>query len=445
MSDKSFSVHVSYASVDRADGGDVRPAVRALLSALRVVSAIRDARAPWGEGQEAVVQIAMTEDARLLTLSAQDAIETTLTAQELRDAFAAKGMTLWLSVGDDDDLDDDTASDLDDVASDLWDEDADIDADGLADAALDEELEDEVLDDGAFDDVDLEELFDEQSVRVAAFSHRGPMIARYLAESTGSTVEYVESGTWSLCRYASTEPTDLLPPTKAEGPVIELNLVDGSADWIEVRVPTLSGVAVPFWPQAERDTQPVIDVESITVPETKEIYRRLITEGDGSRDELSEIAAVVAVDVDAAHRALMPENLGGVVGADARTRAFLAAFQVPAPLIELALAGEEPGDEELTGQMRIDPQGWTRGIGDAIVGGYSEALPLTRRNRWDGRLSRALRANPLLAASLSVGELALGVLSTRQLRGGWKSFGILLIIDAVGDLIVAAVRRQRNR
>lgn len=428
--DNSFSVHVSYASVDQSDGGDVRPAARALLSEMRVVAAIRDASASWEEGQEAVVQIAVTEAATVLTLSAQDTIETTLTAQELRDAFDAAGMTLWLSIDDDDDFDDEAVSAL-------WQKDVGADADesgGYAD-----------LDEADFDEIDLDEMFGDQPVRVAAFSRRGPMIARYLAESTGSTVDYVETGTWSLWRYDTTEPTDALPPTKGEAPVIEVNLVDGSADWIEVHVPGLGAIAVPFWPQGERDTQPVIDPESITVPETKEIYRRLIAEGDGARDELTEIAAAVPLDVEAAHRALTPESLGGVVGADARTRAFLAAFDVPDELIDLALEDDLSSGDELTGPMRIEPQGWARGIGDAIVGGYGEALPLTRRDRWDGRLSRALRANPLLAASLSVGELALGVLGTRHLRGGWKSIGILLIIDAVGDLIVAAVRRRRRR
>lgn len=426
MSDKSFSVHVSYASVDRADGSDVRPAVCALLSKLRVVSAIRDARASWEEGQEAVVQIAMTEDARVLTLSVRDTIETTLTAQELRDAFDAKDMTLWVDVGDD-------------VAeSDLWDADVDIDADGPEEAAFDEADLDEA-------EINLEDMFDEKPVQVAAFSHRGPMIARYLAESTGSSVDHFESGLWSLCRYATSEPTDTLPPTKAEGPVIELNIVDGAAEWIDVRLPGLGGVSAPFWPQAERDTQPIIELESITVPETKEIYRVLIAEGDGTRDALDEIAAVVPLDVEAAHRALEPESLGGIAGSDARVRAFLTAFQVPAPLIELALVGEEPSSTgELTERMRIEPQGWVRGIGDAIVGGYREALPLTRRGRWDARLSQLLRKNPLLATALSVCELAVGVLGTRHLRGGWKSIGILLVADAVGDLAVAAVRRRRR-
>lgn len=439
MSDKSFSVQVSYASVDRVDGGDVRPATNELLSKFRVVSAIRDASAPWSEGQDAVVLIAMTDDATVLTLSAQGTIETTLMVQELQDAFDTAGMTLWPNVGGDD-IDDGFESEAEaEAIAELWDADDDSSADGL---------EDEALEIDGLDDADLEAMFDEQPVRVAAFSHRGPVIARYLAELTGSSVDYVEAGTWSLCRYATTEPTEALPPTKAEGPVIELNIVDGSNDWIEVRVPGLSGITVPFWPQGERDTQPVIDLESITVPETKEIYRRLIAEGDGARDELAELAAVVPVDVEAAHRALAPESLGGIAGADARTRAFLAAFQVPAALIELALAGDDPegaaGLTGLAGRMRVEPQGWARGIGDAIVGGYGEALPLPHRDRWDGRLSRRLRANPLLATALSVGELALGVLSTKHLRGGWKSIGVLLIVDAVGDLVVAAVRRKRR-
>lgn len=430
VSDNSFSVHVSYASVDRSDGGDARPAARTLLGDLRVVAALRDASAPWVEGQEAVLEIAVTDDATVLTLSAEDMIETTLTAQALRETFEAAGMTLWLD--DDDDDDDD---DFEDAVG-MWDEDADADAGEHEPADSDEDELDEAA---------LEAMFDEQPVRVSEFSRRGVMMARFLAEITRSSVDYAEAGTWSLCRYATTEPTDLLPPTKAEGPVVELNRVDGSADWVEVRVPGLMAVTVPFWLQAERDTQPIIDPETISVAETKEIYRRLIVEGDGARDELSEIATAVTLDVDAAHRALMPESLGGVVGADARTKAFLSAFHVPAELIDLAIGDDLSSPEVRTEAMRIEPQGWVRGIGDAIVGGYGESLPLTRRDRWDARLAQTLRKNPVLATALSVGELALGVLGTQKLRGGWKSIGILLIADAVGDLIVEAVRRKRQR
>ncbi len=425
MSDNSFSVHMSYASVDRSDGGDPRPESRSLLSELRVVSALRDATAPWTEGQEAVVTIAMTEEATVLTLSEQDSIETVLTAQALRDAFSAAGMTLWLSVGDDDESDDESEISAEDT-----------------DAAVDEF---ELGEADEFDESELESMFDEESVRVAAFSRRGLMTARFLAESVKSTVDYVEAGTWSLCRYATTESTDMLDPTRGEAPVIELNQVDGTADWIEVHLPGFAAPAVPFWVQAERDTQPIIDPETITVPETKEIFCRLITEGDGSRDELSEIAASVSVDVDAAHRALAPESLGGVVGAEARTIAFLAAFQVPAELIDLALDDDVSRYEERASHLRIEPQGWVRGIGDAIIGGYEETLPLTHRDRWDARLSRALRARPLLATALYVGELVLGVLATRKLRGGWKSIGVMLVIDAVAELVIAAVRRKRRR
>lgn len=429
MSDNSFSVFVSYASVEQTDGADARPAALELLRELRVVAAMRDVTVAWSDDQEAVVEIAVTDEANVLTLSEQDTIETTLAAADLRAAFEAKGMTLWLSV--DDDLDD-----VDDAES--WGADA-LESDEPVDP-------DEADFDVAELDAAAEEQLDAPPVRVAAFSHRGPLGARLLAESTGVVVDYVESGSWSLWRYATTEPTDVLPPTKDEAPVIELNVVDGVADWIDVRLPGLGGFAVPFWPQAERDTQTVIDLDTITVPETREVYRRLIVEGDGTRDELTEIAARVPLDVETAHRALTPETLDGVIGSAARVRAFLEAFGVPDALIELALTESDASAADGTHRhQRIEPQGWARGIGEAIVGGYGETLPLTRRGRWDARLSRGLRANPLLAAALSVGELALGVFSTSRLRGGWKSIGILLIIDAVGDLIVSAVRRKRRR
>ncbi len=79
--------------------------------------------------------------------------------------------------------------------------------------------------------------------------------------------------------------------------MIELNRADADV-WFEVTAG--NGGPVPLWTDAERDTLPVLDIDAIRVPETAEIYRRLLTEGDGSRDELLELAAAVRLDVDAA-------------------------------------------------------------------------------------------------------------------------------------------------
>ncbi|MGL3149684.1 hypothetical protein ACSS7Z_04920 [Microbacterium sp. A82] len=419
MLENSFGVQLSYASVDAADGADPRPAARELLVHLRVPAGLIDADAAWGESQqEAVVAIPITDAGFVLTLTDQDVIATTLTAGELRTAFADAGLTLWLQDSDDGCCDD---GGCDDGGCD------DSEADALVTESFDEAS-------------DISAEFDAAPVRISVFSHRGPSAARLIAQVNGLDVEYIESGSWSLLRFESEDPTNAGVAAKAELPVIELNRVDDGGDWFEV---TTNGGVHQFWPDAERHTVPVMDLEALTVPETAEICRRLLSDGDGSRDELVQIAAHSRLDVAGAHRALQPEALDGVVGTRARQEAFLAAFGVPADLIAAVFdeAGSSDTDLEV---LRFGPDGWGSTLGEILVDGMSGFTPLTRRDRPLARVAGALRRNRLLAAALSIGELALGVAASRR-RGFSRFVGILLIVDAIADLAIGVVRARRGR
>lgn len=404
----SFAVQMSYASVDRGDGADPRAEVREILTRLRVPAGLMDGDAPWqAEQQEAVVQIPMTDAGTVLTLTAEDTVETVLTGAELRAEFADAGLNLWLH-GDGGCCDDEHLAE-EDTASDL---------------AVEADSEPVV--------------YDAPPVRVSVFSHRGPFAGRALAQMYGVEVEHLESGSWSLLRFESEDPTSAGIASGAEMPVIELNRVDGGGDWFEV---TTKGGAHHFWPDAERGTVPVLDLDAITVPETAEICRRLIS--DSSHEELVAVAAESRLDVVAAHRALQPEVLGGVAGEQARQAAFLAAFGIPTDLIDAALDEAGPATERLTRQ-RFTRLGWGAFVGESLIDGVSAMTPLTRRSRPLARLMQALRRRPMLAAALSVGELTVGVAASRR-PGLARVVGILLMIDAVADLVIGTVRARRPR
>lgn len=420
MPQNSFGVHLSYASVDRGDGTDPRPAARDILSVLRVLAGVRDATAAWDDRDEAVLAIPVTDDGHVLTLSEQDTIQSSLSASELKAAFEEKGLTLWLDVHAD--VDDDEAFGFDSVeglGDELMDDSAEVGADESEDAAIDSAL------------------FDAPAVRVSAFSHRGPGVARILATARRMTVDHRESGDWSLQQFETSEPTGDWSTSTAEVPVIELNRAE-SVVWFEVTVG--SGGPIPFWTDTERDTLPVLDIEAIGVPETAEIYRRLLTEGDGSRDELLEIAAVVRLDVDAAHRALIPEALGGVIGAEARERGFLAAFGVAPDLIDAALDGAIARPHR-----RFLPVGWWTAVRETAIAGVGEFTPLTRRERPLARLIDALRRRPLVGLALSFGEFVAGALVTSRVRGAGRTLGLLLVIDASIDALILITRIRRGR
>lgn len=415
MPQNSFGVHLSYASVDRGDGTDPRPAARDVLSLLRVPAGVRDATAAWDDREEAVFAIPVTDDGHVLTLSRQDTIESSLSVSELKAAFEEKGLTLWL------DADEDAISfdPVEEPFDELIDDSVEAGAVEAEDAAIDPAL------------------FAAPAVQVSAFSHRGPGVARILATARRMTVDHRESGDWSLQQFETSEPTGDWSTSAAEVPVIELNRAE-TAVWFEVTVG--GGGPIPFWTDTERDTEPVLDIETIGVPETAEIYRRLLTEGDGSRDELLEIAAVVRLDVDAAHRALMPEALGGVIGAQARERAFLASFGVAPDLMDAAF-----DRATAPAARRFLPVGWRTAVRETAIAGVGEFTPLTRRERPLARLGDALRRRPAVGLALSLGEFAAGAWVTSRTRGVGRAVGLLLVVDAVLDAAISITRIRRGR
>ncbi|WP_175985832.1 hypothetical protein [Microbacterium tenebrionis] len=415
MDQNSLGVQLSYASVDRGDGSDPRAAATEVLRSVRALAAVRDATIAWGDADEAVLLIPVTDDDQVLTLTDEDTIATELTIGSLRDAFADAGLNLWIDGGESVDFDE-------------------FEAEFTADEESAVEHVDEDLPDEDEDDLDPE-LFEPQPVDVAAFSHRGPVAARFLAEVNGTDVVHAESGTWSLQRFRTTEPTGAWPSSAAELPLIELNRTGDGGSWIEVTA--RANETVPFWTDAERDTLPVLDIASIAVPETAEVYRRLLAEGDGTRDELEVLGARGVVDVDAAHRALVAESLGGVVGSEARLRAFLAAFRIPAGLIDSALSAQIP-----VGQ-RFAPSGWIAAIGESFLSGIGESTPLTRRETPWARVVRFVRARPAVGLAVGAAELVSGAVLARR-RGVGRVAGILLIVDAVADLVIWAMRLSRR-
>ena len=416
MTSLGLSAQIDSASFVREDGGDPRPAALELLRELRVLAALRDAHAPWREGEEAFAQVAVSGDGAVLTLSDEGTITgSVLRVSGLHRRFEAAGLVLSLTDPDAEEVEfDDREYSPEEVSAPLDD--------------LDEET--------------LAKLFAPTAVKVREFSHRAPMTLRMLAPLVKADIDYAEEGEWSVAAYETTETSPGLAPSAAESPVITLNLLDDVDNgWIDVRTPREVVFGIPFWPNLERDTVPVLDLDSFAVPAAAETYRMLLTEGDGMRDELEELAARCSVDVGAAHAALIPVALGGVEGAENRIRAFLRAFGVPETLIEAALADAVAG---LPRAERFEARGFARAIGEVILGGTAEAVALTRRERPLARLSRWIRDNPLLGLGIAVAELAAGILAAARLHRGGKVLGILLIADALGDLLVLLVRARRR-
>lgn len=411
----SFGVQLTYASVHREDEGDPREAALGVLRAQRVLAGIQDATAEWDPQGESVLLIPTTDDGTVLTLGDDDRIVTELSVTGLRTMFADAGLALSL-LDTDDDAEPEESEEFDEFDDEL---------DSLADE---------------YATVD----FEVKPVRVASFSRRSLWSARYLAQANRVPVEHVEAGGWSLQLYQTTEPTKSWPSSGAELPSIDVNR-PGSAGgiWVDVTVGGLLSHPTPFWLDAERDTVPVLDLDAITVSESAEVYRRLLGEGDGSRDELEEIAGTHRFDVDAAHAALRAEALGGIVGSEARVRAFLTAFGVPDELIAFSLDADAAAPD--LERHVVTPDGWGKVIGEAIVDGYSESVPLSRRDRPVPRLARWLRAEPWRRITVSGVQLAVGVAAASGGGRVRRGAGALLIIDALGDIVAWSIRRRRGQ
>lgn len=418
MSAEQIAFQITYASIDSGDGADPTAAAERILRSERVMAALRGF-----EDDETVVLIPITERGDVVALDADGRLRFDLSAARLQELFIEAGLNLHL--GSDDDALETVDAELDEQFGEAFEQLDDS-------AASPEDLAGFGMPDGDLD----EELFDAEPVRVAEFSRRGPWAARLTAQVLGSEVGYLEVGTWSLYSYRTDQPHMAVSGGRADGPIIEVNVPQHGDAWVEVTSP--GGRSAMFWPNSEQHTRPVLDIDAIEVPESAEVYRRMLTEADGSRDELSSLEMADAIDVDAAQRACIPEALGGIVGEGERLRTFVAAFGVPMSLVEAGLDGRDAG-------RTFAPRGWLRTAGDFLLGGVVETTPLTRRDRPVARFARFLRKRPVLGLSLSTAELAAGVALSRSRSGIGRGVGILLVIDAVADLAIWMVRMLRRR
>lgn len=410
VSAEQLAFHVVYASIaSNADDGTAT--AERILRDERVLAGVRDA-----DGDDALALIPVTEEGAVIALDREGRLRFDLSEERLRGAFAAEGITLHLGA----------------------DEDSDAPGDSEPPSAYRHSEIDDETSDGA--EIPAHLLTEPEPVRVAEFSHRSSWAARITAQLIDAPVHYRESGSWSLYRYATGRAHMALSGSRADGAIIELNIpqrgtMQYDEAWVEVTSPAShTGM---FWPNSQRLTRPVLEVSAIAVPETAELYRRMLTEADGTRDELTSLGAGVRVDQDAALRACAPEAIGGVQGDVERLRAFVAAFGVPSELIDAALA-EEPGGEVFTAH------GWRRAVGGLLVSGWSATVPLTRRHRPLVRAARWVRERPLLGAALSTSELAGGVALTRSRSKATRGLGMVLVIDALIDLAIWAVRMRRR-
>lgn len=450
MSEEQIAFHVAYASVDARNGEDPTAEAEGILRAERVLAAFRGF-----DGDEAVLLIPVTDGEAVVALDADDRLRFDLTVEQLRALFTAAGLTLHLGLDEDAletvdaELDEEFAAafeQLDDAAASP----EDLAGFGMPDDA------------DAADDELAETDFAMSSVHVAEFSRRGPWGARLMAQLLGVEVDYLEAGEWSAYRYVTDEPHATVAGSAADHPIIEVNVPgDWGGAWVEVTA--RGGRAGMFWPNAERLTRPVLDIGALAVPESAEVYRRMLTEADGTAEQLLVLAQGDPLDHDAAARACAPEALGGTAGERERLMAFVAAFGVPDALVSTVLtqgssAAADAGTDEaaepdagagdtldlVTAPQRFAPAGWPRTLGGLLVGGIGETFPLIRRETPLARATAFLRARPRLGAAVGYGELAAGIAAVRARSPLMRGVGVLLVIDAVVDLAVWA-RRMRSR
>lgn len=418
MTAEQIAFQVTFASVDSADGIDSRGRAERVLRGARVLAAIR------GDRDEApTLLIPVTENAEIVALDEDGRLRFDLSAARLEALFAAEGLTLHLGLtGDADDV-------LDAVDAEP-EEEFGYAFGRLAQAGEDRE---DLPDSGAWDDGDA--LLTQEPVRVAEFSRRGPWAARVTAQLLQTPVEYLEAAAWSVYRYRTDRAHGAVSGGGADGPIIEVNVPQRGEAWVEVT--GRHGRTAMLWPNAERLTRPVLDIGAIAVPESAELYRRMLSVVDGAQDELDELRLGDEVDADAVRRACLPEALGGTAGADARLRAVVAAFGVPSALVDAGL-------DATGGGRRFVPRGWSRTAIELVLGGLVEVAPLVHRDRPVVRFARFLRKHPAVGAALSVLELMAGArLAAARSRLG-RGVGVVLVIDSAVDLAVWVVRIRRR-
>lgn len=424
MAAEQIAFQITFASVDSADSADPRGRAERILREARVLAAIR------GDDDDVpTLLIPVTENAQVLALEEDGRLRFDLSAARLEALFAGEGLTLHLGILDAHDAPD-GEEDTDEVLEAV---DAELEEEfGEAFHRL-EEVGDDLPDFGAWEDGDA--LITQEPVRVAEFSRRGPWAARVTAQLLQTPVEYLEAAAWSVYRYRTDRAHGAVSGGGADGPIIEVNVPQRGEAWVEVT--GRHGRTAMLWPNAERLTRPVLDIGAIAVPESAELYRRMLSVVDGAQDELDELRLGDEVDADAVRRACLPEALGGTAGADARLRAVVAAFGVPSALVDAGL-------DATGGGRRFVPRGWSRTAIELVLGGLVEVAPLVHRDRPVVRFARFLRKHPAVGAALSVLELMAGArLAAARSRLG-RGVGVVLVIDSAVDLAVWVVRIRRR-
>lgn len=414
MAAEQIAFQITYASVAAPGGADPTAAAERILRDARVLAAVRGF-----DGQAAALLLPVTEDGCVLTLDAGDGLRFDLSASELGALFTAYGLMLHLGLVDDA---------LDEVDAELE------QAFGEAFEQLDGGAEEQDLTGLGIREGEEADLFAPDPVRVTEFSRRGPWAARMTAQLQGTPVDYLEDGTWSVSCYRTDRAHGAISGGTSDLPIIEVNVPRDGEAWVEVTAS--HGRSAMLWPNAERLTRPVIPLDSIAQPATTEVYRRMLSEADGAREEIAQLG-IDDVNADAALRACLPEALGGVTGAHARLRALVLAFGVPESLVSAGL-------DETGGGRRFVPRGWPRMVTDMMVGGVVEATSLVHRDRPVVRFARFLRKRPLLSAALSTAELAAGLSLARSRSRTGRGIGLVMLLDAAADLALWIVRIRRR-
>ncbi|GAA3928495.1 hypothetical protein [Microbacterium soli] len=418
MTAPQIAFRIAFASVDSVEGIDAVERAEDVLRSERVLAAVRAEGAPQ-------LLVPVTDDGTVVALDAEGRVRVDLSASRLTALFAAVGLTLHV----DGDADERGAGGVQDALDEHEEIDAELEqAFGEAFGQLDDAGE------VPWPDAEQEASGDPEPVGVTEFSRRGPWAARLTAQLLDTPVDYLEASTWSMYRYRTDRAHGAVSGGPADHPIIEVHVPPHGQARVEVS--GVHGRTAMFWPNAERLTRPVLEIDEIALPESAELYRRMLGELDGSREELADLGTEGGVDPDAVRRACLPEALGGVRGADARLQALVVAFGVPEALVTagLDLSG---------GGRRFTPRGWPRLAGEMLLGGLVEAAPLVHRDRPLVRFARFLRKRPVVDATLSLAELAVGSSLTGSRHRIARGLGILLVLDAVVDLAIWVIRIRR--
>ena len=94
MPESQVALQVQFAAMDAGDGSDPRERGLAILRRERVLSALRDASAPWTDQDEAVLLIPVTDDGHVVALDVDDRLAFELDVERLRALFSKTRLTL---------------------------------------------------------------------------------------------------------------------------------------------------------------------------------------------------------------------------------------------------------------------------------------------------------------------------------------------------------------